>query len=114
MVSMVTLLMTSMTPPNHAGQIGVEADAWHRRIGVLSARPGQVFVDLAEGDALDVGGADEGLAHDRRVDVELDFRVPAGQHVALEMVRDDQREVVGTEIHPRSSSASVKAAGCRK
>jgi len=94
-------------------QVGVEAHAGgqpDRRFGHV-AGAGQVLIYLAERDGLDVGGADESLAHDRRVNIELDVRFAAGFDVVLEIGRDDQREVEAAGIENSRLLRSTQITG---
>jgi hypothetical protein len=69
------------------------------------------LVDLAHHHLLDVAAAGEGLGHARGVNVELDRRRLAGQHVALEIRRNIQHEGVVAASMPASMPDSGIIAG---
>ena len=48
---------------------------------------------------LDVSGADSGMDHHGRIDIDLYRRLPPGQDVALEMQRDIQDKGISSIIH---------------
>ena len=82
-------------------EVGVEQAARHqldgrRRGGAPALGEG---ADLLGDDALDVAGAGLGLALAGGVHVELDRRLAAGQHVALEVGRDVEHEGVAPGVH---------------
>mmetsp|Transcript_91075 Transcript_91075/g.253589 ORF Transcript_91075/g.253589 Transcript_91075/m.253589 type:complete len:276 (+) Transcript_91075:783-1610(+) len=82
-------------------QVGVEAHA-HRQVDRwrgAAAVPQHETVDLGRDDLLHIAAAGEGLAHPRRVDIELQPRLAPGQHVALEAGRDDEHEGVVAAVH---------------
>ncbi|MCY1235322.1 hypothetical protein D9M72_479340 [compost metagenome] len=55
--------------------------------------------DLAGDDLLDVAVAGKGLAHARRIDIELDGRRATGQQIRLEIRRDIERERIQPLVH---------------
>src|SRR5262249_52269869 len=57
------------------------------------------FRHLAHDDLLDIAAAREGLAHTGRIDVELDVRISAAQHIALKVDGNDEREGERASIH---------------
>ena len=59
------------------------------------------IIDLAQCNLLNVAAAGKGLTHAGRVNVELDCRGPAGQHVALKVRRYVQHEAIFAGIHAR-------------
>jgi hypothetical protein len=66
---------------------------------------------LVVDDALDVAGAGLRLALAGGVDVQLQRRAAAGEHVALEIGRDVEHEGVRPASMPRSMSARPTCAG---
>ncbi len=61
---------------------------------------GDKTVYFAGDNILDVTVAGKGLTHARGVDVDLDFRLPIGQYIALEVRRDVDGERVAPGIQP--------------
>ena len=101
--SIVIELMTLVIAPNQLlSELGLKRARSARSTGRASARrdsgrriPPTSLVTIE----LDVAAAGEGLRHARRVDVELDLRDAARQHVALEVRRNDEGEGVGARVH---------------
>ena len=77
--------MISISAPNHdCSMLGVKRAQRqiHLRCDAAAVAPDEL-VDLAQHHLLDVATAGERLAHARGIDVELDHRRLAGQHVTL-------------------------------
>ena len=96
--SMVTLLMMPMTLVNQAVvTLGLKAMRTTRLTGGdgrrLRVRERKSAISVVD-DLLGVAGAEAGLHHGRGVDVDLQRRAAAGQHVALEVGRDVDDEGV--------------------
>ena len=94
----------SLPPPKHkrsTDEVFSEPQRLHKVLASCGFGSRRAMEDLilAGRNTFDVGGADEGLAHDRRIDVELNIRFSASLHVVLKIGRDDQREVVAPGIH---------------
>jgi DDE superfamily endonuclease len=64
-------------------------------------RTGEEIRNLVGSDLLGIAGSEPCLHHRRRVDVDLDRRVPSTQDVALEIRRDVDHESVPTLVHLR-------------
>jgi O-acetyl-ADP-ribose deacetylase (regulator of RNase III) len=111
--SMVIVLMTSLTDAEPAlVQLRIEAGTQgqlDRQRLDLAVAAGEL-ADLGLDDRLDVAAAGERLGHAGGVDVELDRRRAARQHVALEVRRDVEGEGVEPGIHARVHLGMVDAA----
>ena len=72
----------------------------HRRRSAAAVTQDKI-VDLAQGDLLDIFAAHESLRHAGGVNIQLNGRRTAGQHVALKVRRNIQHEGVIAGIHAR-------------
>ena len=99
-----------------AGQVGIEFHPHgelYRQLGIGPVAADE-FVDLAADDILDIAVTDEGLAHAGGIDVDLDLRLPAGQHVPLKIRRISITNVYCPESIPGSMAATVIRSGVLK
>ena len=106
--SIVTLLRMPIMPVNQdVSTLGLKAIRTSRLIGDArrALRPRQEVGDLGRDDLLRVIGADAGLHHRRRIDVELDRGLAAGQNVAREIRWDVEHERIAACIHRRDDVA---------
>jgi hypothetical protein len=101
---MVIAVITSMTLPNQillsSGLNCCPEHQLDRRLRAFAVAPHEL-VHFFRNNGLDVTAADEGLAHPRRIDVELYPGTASGEDVALEAGGNVERESVEAGIHPR-------------
>ena len=95
MASMVMLLMTAITLVNQAVvRFGLKA-MLHIEIYRRQRHPlgmGEEIGDLGGDDLLGIAGAEPGLHHRGRIDVDLQPGLLSGQHIAFEIRRDIDHE----------------------
>ena len=65
-------------------------------------RMGEEIRNLGADDLLCIAGAEAGLHHCRRIDIDLELRVPTCQNVALEVRRDIHHEGEFSAVHHRN------------
>ncbi len=102
MASMVTLLMMPMTLVNQAVvTFGLNAIRTSRLTGRQRRAFGmrEEVRDLGSDDLLRIAGSESGLDHGGRVDIDLEARLAAGKHVALEIRRNVDHERVLPGVH---------------
>ncbi|MPM50741.1 hypothetical protein SDC9_97484 [bioreactor metagenome] len=90
-------------------QSRVEAGAQLQVHGQCAASPVTLheLVDFGQHDLLHVSAAGERLAHARGIHVQLQFGLSAGQHIALEVGRNGQREGEIACIQPGIHMAEI-------